>query len=265
MSASTRRSARALGAIINWDPPEPLGITEFHNGMLDYFDWWFRIDPLVSRFHDRLSPPAFGFGHDLLNMATYVHEILSWLSRSKRNPETAVVVSSAMTEAFLFSVRCACDSVASALAYAASDKPGQAPDSSLRRLIEWASKNEKRVHPEILAILKADFGWFWELRTLRDQIAHGFVDIGTFYDGHQFDMTVMSTREKRKANRYPLLPLLARQLQALTDLGDRAAHTVNGIIGFPSGRCRSRVLSGIFIPALHKLIKVAPQYARPPY
>jgi hypothetical protein len=265
MSASTRKSARALGAIIDWDPADPLSSTEFHNGMLDYFDWWFEIDPLVSKFHDRLSPPAFAFGHDLVNMATYAHEILNWLSRSKRNPETAVMVSRAMTEAFFFSVRSACDAVASALAYVASDKLGQAPDSSLRRLIEWAGKNEKRVHPEILAILKADFEWFWELRTLRDQIAHGFVDIGTFYDGHQFDMTVMSTREKRKADRYPLLPLLARQLHGLTDLGDRAARTVNGIVGFPSARHRSRVLSGLFIPALHKLIKVAPQYAKPPY
>src|SRR5262249_48960295 len=151
----------------------------------------------ISKYHDHLSPPAFAFGHDLVNMATYANEILSWLPPRRMRESVSVVVVSGMAEAFLFSVRSACDSVASVLAYAACAKPGQAPSNSLRRLVEWANKNETRVHPDVLAILRGDLDWFWKLRRIRDEVAHGFADVGALCTGHQFDLTLMSTKTKQ--------------------------------------------------------------------
>jgi hypothetical protein len=255
---------RALGTIIDWNADdEPIGETEFYSGVLDYFDWWFEIDPRISKYHDHLSPPAFAFGHDLVNMATYANEILSWLPRRRIRQSASVVVVSGMAEAFLFSVRSACDAVGSVLAYAACAKPGQAPSNSLPRLIDWSTKNESRVHPDILTVLRGDLDWFWNMRRLRDEVAHGFTDIGAYCDGHQFDLTIMSTKSKQKASRQPMLPLLAQQLVNLVDLSNRAAHAVNGIIGFPAERKKSRVVCGVLIPALHKLVEIAPNYATP--
>src|SRR5690348_8137822 len=131
---------RALGTVIDWNPEDPLGQTEYYSGLLDYFDWCYEIDPRLAEHHDDLSPPAFAFGHDLVNMAAYANEILRWLAPRRIQRAPSVVVVSAMAEAFLFSVRSACDAIASVLAYSAA-KPGQAPRNSLRALVEWANKN----------------------------------------------------------------------------------------------------------------------------
>src|SRR5260370_3245633 len=171
---------RALGTVIDWNPKEALGETEHYSGLLDYFDWWFEIDPRISKHHEHLSPPAFAFGHDLVNMATYANEILCWLPPSRIRQSVSVVVVSGMAEAFLFSVRSACDAVASVLAYAAA-KPGQAPSNSLRRLFECANKNEARVHPDVLAVLKGDFDWFCKLRRIRDEAAHDFAAFPPYF------------------------------------------------------------------------------------
>lgn len=120
-------SLRALGTIINWNPDDPLEETEFYSGVLDYYDWWNEIDPRLSKYHDHLSPAAFAFGHDIVNMATYASQILNWLSPDKIRDAPSLVVAGGMAEAFLFSVRSACDAVAAVLAYAACEKPGQAP------------------------------------------------------------------------------------------------------------------------------------------
>jgi hypothetical protein len=172
---------RALGTVIDWNPKKALEETEYYSGLLDYFDWWDEIDPRISEHHEHLSPPAFAFGHDLVNMATYAKEILYWLPPNRIRQASSVVVVSGMAEAFLFSVRSACDAVASVLAYTAA-KPGQAPSNSLR-LFEWANKNEPRVHPDVLAVLRGDLDWFWKLRRIRDDVAHGFADIGAFCTG----------------------------------------------------------------------------------
>jgi hypothetical protein len=252
---------RALGTVINWNPNAPLTDNELYTGVLDYFDWWFEIDPRLAPYHDYLSPPAFAFGRDLVIMATYVNEILRWLHPKKIWDSTCTVIVAGMAQAFLFSMRSACDALASILAYAAT-KPGQAPDDSLRKLIGWAGKNQSRVHPEVLSILSGDLDWFWKLRRIRDRIAHGLVDPGVFTDRHQFDLILMATKEKRPADREPLLPLLAAQLSGLLELSNQTAYAVNKIVGFPSDRIKSRVVCGVFIPALHTLIKIAPDYSR---
>src|ERR1700730_15348372 len=49
--------------------------------------------------------------------------------------------------------------------------------------------------------------------------------------------------------------------QGLKVLSDQAACAVNGIIGFPSDRKKSRVVCGVLIPALHKLVEVLTPYS----
>jgi hypothetical protein len=84
--------------------------------------------------------------------------------------------------------------------------------------------------------------------------------LGLIVTGHQFDLTLMSTKTKQKASREPMLPLLAQQFVSLVDLSNRTADAVNPIIGFPSERKKSRVVCGVLVPALHKLVEVAPNY-----
>jgi hypothetical protein len=261
-TAAEDLSMRALGTVIHWNPDEPLSKNEFHSGLLDYYDWWDEIDPRIAKHHDQLSPPAFAFGHDLVNMATYANEVLSWLPARRMHRSVSVVVVSGMAEAFLFSLRSACDTIASVLSYSACEKPGQAPNS-LSRLVEWANKNEHRVHPDVLAVLKSDLDWFWKMRRIRDDVAHGFADVVTLCTGHQFDLLVMSTKTNQNAFREPMIPLLAHHLVSLVDLSNRAADAVNQIIDFPLERRKSRVVSGVLIPALYKLVRVAPNYATP--
>jgi len=250
---------RALGTVIDWNPQEPLGQTEYYSGLLDYYDWWGKVDPRLAKHHDYLSPPAFAFGHDLGNMAAYANEILRWLAPRRIRQAPSVVVVSSMAEAYFFSVRSACDAIASALAYVAT-KPGQAPSNSLRALVEWANKNETRVHPEVLAVLRTDLDWFWKLRRIRDDVAHGYLDISALCDGRQFDLLMFPLRKKEKASREPMMPLLAQQLVRLVELSNSAAEVINRIIDLPAGRKKSRVLSGVLVPALHRLVKVAPNY-----
>ena len=98
--------------------------TEFYSGLLDYYDHWSEIDPRLAEHHSHLSRAADVFGHDLVNMATYTHEILGWLAPERIDSDQSVVSVSGMTEAFLVSLRSACDAVGDALAYKACEKPG---------------------------------------------------------------------------------------------------------------------------------------------
>jgi hypothetical protein len=252
---------QALGTVIEWTE-KPLSDHEFYCGLLDYFDHWNSIDPRLQLHHKRLSPPAFALGHDLVNMASYTSEILRWLSPEKIRLAPSVVMTGAMTEAFLYSVRSACDAIAAALAYVACEKTGQAPKARLPRLIRWATENRTRVRPDVLAILSKDFEWFWKLRTLRDLITHQGADANIHCDGHQFNLWIHSP-DVGWITREPLLPLLADQLQQLTAFANEAALVVNKVIDLPSDRIRRRVVQGVLISSLHQLISIAPQYAKP--
>jgi hypothetical protein len=258
----TSRAAnmRALGTIIEWSS-DPLSEYEFYTGILDYFDWWTEIDFRLAAYHDHLSPPAFALGHDIVNMAAYVNEILFWHDPKRIRQSPSLIIVSSMTEAFFFSIRAACDAIAAILAHKACDKPGQAPRNSLRALLDWSQRNPQRVRPEIKTVLSTDLSWFWRLRQIRDEIGHGLADCGTFRHGGQFDMMMMSTKKKQKATRVPLFPLLAEQLAGLTALSDQTAIAVNKLINLPPDRIRSRVVQGALIPALPRLIEIAGEYA----
>lgn len=251
---------KALGTVIEWSGRRSTP-ADFYSGMLDYWDHWQSIDPRLAEHHTVLSMAAEGFGHDLVNLATYANEILSWLPPSRIRRSPSVVVVGGMTEAFIFTLRSACDVIATALATYSSEKPGQAPPDSLRALLAWSERNPSRVRPSIKAVLAADFRWFWKLRALRDALGHRGSHANIYCDGRQFNLWLHGpdgwiTRE-------PLLPLLASQLVHLVDFSDRSAQAINEVIGFPADRVKSRIVNGVLIPALHDLLKTADQYADP--
>jgi hypothetical protein len=235
--------------------------TEFYSGLLDYYDHWDEIDPRLATHHEYLSRAADIYGRDLVNLATYAYEILNWLSPDRIKERPSVVFVGGMAEAFLVSIRSACDAVALALSYKACKKPGQVPDD-LRSLLSWSRKYESRVEPIIMRLLSADFEWFWNLRSLRDHIVHNGADANIHCDGRQFNLWVHSP-QIGWITREPLLPLLKAKLQSLVSFADRAASAINEIIGFPIDRVGSRVVSGVLIPALHRLLEIADQYAEP--
>jgi hypothetical protein len=209
---------RALGTIIEWNSDHPLSEHELYTGILDYFDNWWEVDTRLTLHHDYLSPPAFALGHDIINMATYVNEILYWLEPKRiRHSESLVIVSS-MAEAFFFSARSACDAIAAVLAYKACEKAGQAPSESLSDLIKWVKKHPTRVRPEITTVLSTNFDWFWKLRRMRDQIGHGLADCCAFCDGRQFDIFLLATLSDQAPR---AAPLPALSLQAVGDVGTR--------------------------------------------
>lgn len=252
---------RALGTIIETDEAA-FTEREFYCGFLDYYDDWDAVDPRLVAHHDRLSRAADIFGHDLVNLATYSHEILDRLRPERIREDASLIVVGGMAEAFLVSVRSACDALALALGGYACLKAGQAPADSLRELLQWARKNEARVRPELKPVLFAELAWFWKLRALRDHVVHEGAHAIIHCDGRQFNLWVHSP-QRGWITREPLLPLLAQKLEGLVRFGDQASAAINGVIAFPPDRIRSRVLSGVLVPALHQLRRVADQYANP--
>jgi hypothetical protein len=251
----------ALGTIVKASQTR-MSDTEFYCGLLDYYDCWNDVDPRLAEHYERLSRAADVFGHDLVNMATYANDILMWLHPERIRLPPSVVAVAGMSEAFLVSVRSACDAVADALSYAASGKPGQVPRNSLRGLLTWAHKNPSRVHPEVMNVLSGDFEWFWNLRSLRDHIVHNGAHAVIHTNGQQFDLRLHSPSGEEIA-RESLLPLLKKKLCHLVSFADRAATGINSVIGLPTDRVRSRVVSGVLMPALHKLLRVAHRYDEP--
>ena len=251
----------ALGTIVEASRTR-MSDTEFYSGLLDYYDHWENVDPRLVAHHEHLSRAADVFGHDLVNMATYAYEILGWLRPERIREPSSVVSVGGMAEAFLVSIRSACDAVADALSYKACGKPGQAPTDGLRALLTWAQKNETRVQPAVMSVLSGDFEWFWKLRSLRDHVVHNGVHAVIHTNGRQFNLWAHSPRVGW-ITREPLLPLLVRKLQNLVSFADQAAAALNQVISLPEDRVRSRVVSGVVIPALHSLVRIADQYAEP--
>jgi hypothetical protein len=167
-----------------------------------------------------------------------------------------------MSEGFIMSTRSACDVLATALGYVATTKYTQVPSSSLRRFINWATKNTDKLRPEMADILSINMDWFWNLRSIRDHIVHGNASATIHCNGHQFNLWVYSSRSGW-VTREPLLPLLKNTLLDLINYSDRVAIAVNNVINLPSDRIRSRVVQGVLIPALHRLIEVADEYSQP--
>jgi hypothetical protein len=249
---------RALGTIIETYPGIEPG-TCVYCGLLDYYDHWSEIDSRLAAHHKHLSRAAEIFGNDLVNMATFVNEILGWLSAERIRLAPSVVCVSGMTEAFLVSIRSAYDAVAMALAYVACEKGGQAPAESLHALIKWAQRNENRVRPRVLELLSQDHGTFRDIRTLRDYVVHGGAHPNIHCDGRQFNLWFYSS--DGWITREPLLPFLARHLKHLLAFADAVALVINGVISLPGDRRGCRVVEGVLVGSLHRLQAIEAEYA----
>jgi hypothetical protein len=250
---------RALGTIVS----RYEGIDLAHCiecGMLDYYDHWLEVDP---RLHDRpdLSRASGVFGHDLVTLATYIYEILSWLEPDRLTNSVCVVSVGAMTEASMVSIRSAYDAIAIALAHVASAKAGQAPSGSLVDLIKWAKNNPSRIHPKVGEFLVQGHETFWSARKFRDYIVHHGVGAIIHTDRRQFNLWLHGDRGW--ITREPLPPFLARHYRYLLDFANGASAIINGIISLPDDRHGSRVVEGVLIHALHKLERVQSEYAAP--
>ena len=81
-------------------------------------------------------------------MSVLAYEILQWLDKLHRGEEhgAEVVTVGTLTEAYILSARTACDAVAFLLGNVVPLKKGQAPNDSLRGLVDWAKKNPTRIH-----------------------------------------------------------------------------------------------------------------------
>lgn len=252
---------KALGTIIEASPGE-LSEYEVWAGVLDYYDHWESAYARLSEHHDPLSKWAEAFGHDIVNLATYSHQILTWLDPDNIRKVESVVVVGGVTEAFLLSLRSAADTVAGAISHVACTKPKQAPSRSLRALLTWAKKNPQRVRASIGSILAGDFEWFWSLRSLRDYIVHDGAIPNIHCNGRQFNLWVYApncgwiTRE-------PLLPLLKMRVERLLAFADAASEGINQEIQMPDDRIRSRVVHGVLVPRLYKLMEIADEYNDP--
>jgi hypothetical protein len=249
-----------LGRVIEWSGWN-LTDNDLYSGMFDYWDHWESIDARLASYHAVLSSASEAFGHDVVNLATFTAEILHWLDESRIWDARGVVVVSAMAEAFMYTVRSACDVVATALANNASEKPGQVPKNGLRGLLEWNEKNSSRLRPSVAKVLASDFEWFWKLRKYRDALAHRGARAGIHTDRHQFNLWLRGP--DHWITREPLLPLIEDQFTKLLSFANQSADAINSVIGMPADRIKSRVVQGVLIPALHDLSRVAPNYSKP--
>ena len=255
----TDRGLLALGSIVTVGRREPT-VDEIYCGLFDYYDQWSSVDPRLEEHHDPLSHVADGFAHDLVNLSAYADQVLYWLRPENLRTGSAVVVVGALAEAFMTSSRSACDGLSIALAYAASEKKGQAPSGSLRALLQWAEKNPRRVAAAAGPAFEWDFDWFWRLRSIRDRLVHDGATPTIHCDGKQFNLWLHHSTRGR-ITREPLLPMLARITQGVLGLGQTVSNAVGHRAPLPRDRYRTRVLQGITIRSLHRLVSLAPEYA----
>jgi hypothetical protein len=229
-----------------------IGEAEIYMPLFDYFD-----SPGATqqgKNEKRLAQSAEVLAQDLVNAAVYSHQILGWRDRAREYDDlgTAVVIVCTLTEGFLVSLRCACDALAMGLSVAACAKAGQAPQDSLRALLNWAKQNQSRVHPKLLPILVSEADWFWKLRTIRDYLVHQGSHTHILWNGEEFRLSLFP-RFEGGAFQQPLRPLMASISEQLVAFAYNASEAVQGILPLPPDRKRSRVLHSPFIPYLKAL------------
>jgi hypothetical protein len=253
---------RALGSIVR-SPDTDISDYDLYLKLLDGHDHWKTNDPRLAKHYDLLSRSLEAFAYDILGMSVVAHEILGWLDKLHSGEEhgAEVVTVGTLTEAYILSARTACDALAFLLGEVVPLKKGQAPKDSLRGLVEWAKANASRIDARAVPLLTSDFGWFYRIRSLRDRIIHDGCFCNIHTDRHQFNLWVHSHRSGW-ITREPLFPLLASMYTAIATFSDKAADVIYAIIELPEDRRRSRVLSGIRIPALKKLVDLAPDYSK---
>ena len=252
---------RALGTIIDTAPREPTS-DEIHCGLFDYYDHWSEMDPRLELHHDPLSHVAEIFAHDLVNLSVYAGQILHWLRPENISSGPSVVVVGAVTEAFITVARSACDGLAVALSYVATEKIGQKKIDSLPSLLEWASEKPNLVAEVISPAFDYNFKWFSELTTFRNHLVHKGVHANIHCNGKQFNLWLHHPT-RGWITREPLIPMLAHATKNVIDLGQHVAKFVQHRIPLPSDRQRTRMLQGVTIHSLYELMEVAPDYAKP--
>jgi hypothetical protein len=254
---------RALGAVVK-APECDTSDYDIYLKVLDGYDHWTEADPRLAEYYDVLTRGISAFAYDILDMSIIAHEILGWLDKLHRGDEHGAEVTTVgmLTEAFILSARTACDAIAFVLGEVVPLKKGQSPKDSLRGLVEWAKENTARIDARAVPLLTADFGWFYRTRSLRDRIIHDGCDCNIHTDRHQFNLWLHSHRTGW-VTREPLFPLLTAMYTSISKFSDEAAEVIYQVIDLPEDRRHSRVLSGIRIPALKKLVEITPSYSRP--
>jgi hypothetical protein len=252
-------SARALGTITEFSRD---GSSRFciRNGLLDYYDHWSEIDVRIQEHHATLSRCSAVFAKDVVNLATYTHEIIARLPDRCGHAADSVVTVGSMVEAFLVSTRAAYDAVAIGLGYVAATKRGQAPCDSLNSLLKWLQSNRRRSAIDQTTFAQIVPSQFEELRSLRDDVVHRGHSIIIHCDRRQFNFWQSS--HERWIRQEPLLPLLAKHWSALEAFANDAAMLINSSILMNEDRIGSRVVEGIFVPSLHELAEIRDQHSR---
>ena len=257
----TLLSYRALGSLIA-TPSEPLNQHSLASRAFDFYDHWSEPDTRMAPHGPHLSRWSEALAKDLNNFASYAHDLIQWVQPSRILDPHGVVAAGALTEAALVSIRSAADAIAALLGYVASEKQGQAPQSSLHQLLIWAQKHPTRVPEEVRRTLARDWTWLDRTRSLRDSLVHEGVTATIHTDRKQFNLW-MHSPTRGWITREPLFPLLAGLLESLLDAAEAAGRVVHLQLGFPEDRIGSRVLNGIRVPALYDIRRLAPLYARP--
>ena len=252
---------RALGRIIDTTPREPTS-DEIYCCLFDYHDHWSKMDLRLKLHHDPLSHIAEFFAMDLVNLSVYAGQILHWLRPENIHSGTSVVVVGAVTEAFITVARSACDGLAVALSYVATEKIGQKKIDNLPSLLKWAGEKPNLLAEAISPAFDYDFRWFLELTTFRNRLVHKGFHPNIHCDGKQFNLWLLHPT-RGFITREPLIPLLAHVTKNLIDLGQHVAKFVQHRIPLPSDRQRTRLLHGVTIHSLNELMEVAPDYAKP--
>ena len=252
---------KALGTIIRTIRREPT-TDEIHCGLFDYYDHWTEQDARLGGHCAPLSQTAEVFANDLVNLSVYAGQILHQLKPENIVQAPSVVVVGALTEAYITAARSACDGLGIALSYIAAEKNGQAPDDSLRSLIMWAQKNPNRIAETVRPLLDYDFSWFWELRSIRDQLIHKGARATIACDGKQFYLWLHSP-ERGWIMRESLIPRLAQTTRCLADFADFVSELAQRRVPLPSDRHRTRMLHGVTIHSLHQLLEVASNFTKP--
>ena len=204
---------------------------------------------------------AESFANDALNLANLAARLLWHEGVSPdiwRSPD--IITVSVDTESYFVMLQSACDVMADVIATLGAQKKGQVPSESFHRLNNWARENSNRLRSQYREMASTKLWWFDEINGVRTKLVHRGGHIWIYTERVSFIWSVHppeKTKTRRTSNR--LLEALRTLTSSMLKFSAKLAHVIareKGLSQLPRGH----VLSGVFVPGLHHLLR---EYTQP--
>jgi hypothetical protein len=249
----------ALARLVGHQPRKPLSRYEYYLPLSDVLMVLAKSSTDAGAKH--YEELAESFANDVLNLANLAARLLWHEGVSPdiwRSPD--IITVSVDTESYFVMLQSACDVMADVIATLGAQKKGQVPSESFHRLNNWARENSNRLRSQYREIASSKLWWFDEINGVRTKLVHRGGHIWIYTERVSFIWSVHppeKTKTRRTSNR--LLEALRTLTSSMLKFSAKLAHVIGRERGL-SRLPRGHVLSGVFVPGLHHLLR---EYTQP--